>query len=166
MPKALLDNLIHITLRVMFSFIAFLALGLIFMSLIDFPKYEGYILPLQLVKAKPERISRNLWVGGYMDREEMLKFLKRNRIQVVISLLDKDMHHESMLLEYERAFLKRAGVTFISVPIKPLIRSDRNVSKLRYYLMRYKNRRVYVHSYLGRLRTKYVKEVLYAGKSP
>jgi len=78
MPKALLDNLIHITLRVMFSFIAFLALGLIFMSLIDFPKYEGYILPLQLVKAKPERISRNLWVGGYMDREEMLKFLKRN----------------------------------------------------------------------------------------
>ena len=166
MLKALLDSLLHITLRSLFALVAFLALVLIFISFTDFPRYEKYLLPLQFLKAKPERISKNLWVGGYFGEERMLRFLKENRIKVVISLLDRDMYHERQLLEYERKLLRKKGFTFISVPLKPFVKDQKGLKRLRYYLRRYRRKKVYVHSYLGRIRTKYVKEVLNAGKGP
>ena len=164
MLRALLDRLLHITLRSLFALVAFLALLLIFISFTDFPRYERYLLPLQLLKAEPERISENLWAGGYLGEERMLRFLKENGIRVVISLLDREMYHERQLLEHERRFLKKKGFTFISVPLKPFVENERSLKRLRYYLKRYRGKRVYVHSYLGRVRIRYVKEVLNAGK--
>jgi len=164
MLKALLDNFVHLTLRTLFSLVAFMALVLIFLSFTDFPKYERYIFPLQIVKAKPERVSKNVWIGGYMDRDEMLEFLRKHRIGVVISLLDRDMYHERRLIEHERKFLRKAGIIFVSVPVKPLAVSEGSVKRLKFFLRRYKDRRIYVHSYLGRLRVRHVKEVLDAGK--
>ncbi len=164
MLRALLDSLLHITLRSIFALVAFLALLLIFISFTDFPRYERYLLPLQLLKAEPQKVSKNLWVGSYLKDEKMLRFLKENRIKVVISLLDRDMYHERQLLEYERRLLRRRGFTFISVPLKPFVKDQKGLKRLRYYLRRYRRSGVYVHSYLGRIRIRYVKEVLNAGK--
>ncbi len=166
MLRALLDRLLHITLRSIFALVAFLALLLIFISFTDFPRYEKYLFPLQLLKAEPERISKNLWVGGYLGEERMLRFLRENGIKVVISLLDREMYHERQLLEHERRLLRRKGFTFISVPLKPFVKDQKSLKRFRYYLRRYRGKRVYVHSYLGRIRIKYVKEVLNAGKGP
>ena len=166
MFRALLDSLLHITLRSIFALVAFLALLLIFISFTDFPRYERYLLLLQLLKAEPQKVSKNLWVGGYLGDEKMLRFLKENRIKVVISLLDRDMYHERQLLEHERRFLKSRGFTFVSVPLKPFVENERSLKRLRYYLRRYGRNRLYVHSYLGRIRIRYVKEVLNAWKAP
>ncbi len=164
MLRALLDNLLTLTLRTVFSIVALSAAVLIFISFTNFPKYERYLLPLQFLKAEPRKVSRNLWVGSYLGEERMLRFLKENRIKVVISLLDGDMYHERQLLEHERRFLKSRGFTFVSVPLKPFVENERSLKRLRYYLRRYRRQRVYVHSYLGRIRTKYIKEVLNAWK--
>lgn len=160
MLRALLDSLITLTLRVSFVTVALSAAVLILISFTSFPRYERYIFPLQIVKAEPRRVNGNLWVGGYLREEDMLEFLRRNRIKVVISLLDKDMYHENQLLEHEREFLRRNGFTFISVPLKPFVRGEERLNRLRQYLRRYRKEGIYVHSYLGRIRTKYVEELL------
>ncbi len=142
----------------MFGTVAVVSLLVLFLVMIDFPKVEPYLYPVHLLKKKPEKISEYVWIGGYMGDKELIEFLKKNNIKVVISLLSDTMIHEKKLLRKEKRFLERKGIKFYSVPMNPFLKEGRKVRRLRQLLR--KRRKVYIHSYLGRIRTRIVKEVL------
>lgn len=141
-------------LVLMFSFTSFV------LSLIDFPKYERYLLPLQWAKAKPVRLKDNVWVGGYMREEKLIEFLKERRIRVVVIMLDRDMFHEGAIVERERSFLKRKGFRVYFVQFKPFMETENSVEKLSKILKRHRREGIYFHSYLGRVRTRIVRRLV------
>lgn len=150
------------SLRAVFTTVILLTALAFFLTLTDFPKVEPYIYPLQLLKAKPIKVGENLWMGGYMEEKEFLSFLKKNSISVVISLLDWDMLHEKKLLDEEERLLRRVGVKIYSVPMKPFLKEETKLRKVKRIIRLSRGRRIYVHSYLGRVRVNYVKEALNA----
>ncbi len=148
------------SLRILFLTVILLTGLVFFLSITDFPSVEPYIYPLQLLKTKPEKVGKNVWVGCYMQERKFLNFLKKNQIKVVISLLDVDMLHERRLLEREKSVLKEQSIKIYSVPMKPFLKDERKLKKLKRIISLNRRRRIYVHSYLGRIRTAYVREVL------
>ena len=136
------------------------ALFIFVLIAVDFSRVEPYAYPLHLLKEKPYELYPGVWVGGYLHGDELIYFVKSKRINRVISLLNERMYHEKSLVLYERRVLRRIGVRFYSIPMTPFVREPNKLRKVRNIVSRSKG--VYIHSYLGRLRVKYVKEVLNA----
>ncbi len=116
--------------------------------------------PAGLLKAEPRQVSERVWVGPYMDPQELLFFLEENNIKIVISLLDEDLVYERRLFVREYRYLTPLGIRVFTVPIKPFMRDDLKVRQLEALLKVTRPARVYVHSYLGRFRVKLVEEIL------
>ncbi len=149
-----LFKLYDITLRTFFLIVIALFAVAFILTVTDFSKYERYLIPLQLLKADPKKISKGLWVGPYMDPEDLYAFLKENRIKSVVILLDWDMIHERRLTEKEVSFLEKKGIRVYLLPMKPFLEKPEDIRKLKFLVKKLKKRGVYVHSYLGRVRVK------------
>jgi len=148
------------SLRIFFVFILVLASTSLLLSLIDFPKYEKYIFPIQWIKAKPVRLKDNLWIGSYMEERKLLEFLKRHKVNVVVIMLDRDMFHERALVKREMNFLIRKGFKVYFVQLKPFMETRRAIKDISRILKKYRRKGIYFHSYLGRIRTRIVRRIL------
>ncbi len=144
--------------RVLFSLVIILSGAVMTLQFVDFSKVERHMVFLHFLKKKPERLKDNVWIGGFFADREFVSFLKSRNIDMVISLLDVDMKHERELLLREKTLFREFGIKVISVPLKPFIHDSRSVRKLEEILNSYRN--VYIHSYLGRIRTKPVRRLI------
>ncbi len=160
--KRLLLLIYEWTLRIFFLFVILLTFAVFTLSFVDFAEVERHIFFLNFIKAEPQKISENVWIGPYLNEEELLNFIEKNRIEIVISLLDVDMLHERRLVEKEKELLKKnPEILFFSVPIKPFFEQKERIKMLKEILEIHKGKRIYIHSYLGRVRTEYVRRKIY-----
>ncbi len=155
------------SLRLTFAIVILLSASAFLLILVDFPKMDRELTLLSHLKQKPKKVARGLWIGGYhFSDKEFLKFLRKKRIGVVISLLDPDMAHEKELLLQERRLLSSRGIILQNVPIKPFIKDEKKIETARRLIKTWRRRgvNVYIHSYLGRVRVGYLmEEVRYGG---
>ncbi|MDQ7039223.1 MAG: hypothetical protein Q9N26_08560 [Aquificota bacterium] len=156
--RKFLFNLFTNTLRVVFGAVVVASLIILFLVFLDFSRVEPHLYPLQLIKREPYRVGEGVWLGGYFLNEEFVRFLKRHRIRTVVTLLDPDMYHERSLISEEKKVLRRHGIRVVVVPLKPFYRDPKRISRIRSIIRR--GRAVYIHSYLGRVRVKYVEEAI------
>ncbi len=150
-------------LRLTFSLILILSALAFLLVLVDFSYVDENVRFLDHLKRRPQAIAEGVWIGGYFTDERFIRFLKKNKIRVVVSLLDVDMIHERKLYRKEKKILKKLGILLINTPVKPLISGRQRYFFVRKTIRKWRSKgfRIYIHSYLGRFRTERVKEALH-----
>ena len=109
------------------------------------------------MRSEPRKVSERVWVGPYMEPEEMVFFLEERGISVVISLLGRNRLEERLFTE-EYYYLESFGVKVLRVPIDPFLWDENHKRQLRKLIQLTYPAKVYVHSYLGRFRVKLLED--------
>lgn len=118
-------------------------------------------MPVQLERGPITKIDK-FYFGPYPTDEEFIK-LKEAGVQRIISLLDDRIFYEKVLLEKERDIAKRYKIEIINYPMgslfaKQLFTDYESVAKQAVdNAMVHQNKVTYIHCYLGKHRTQYVR---------
>ena len=97
-----------------------------------------------------------LTFGPYPDREQMLQ-LKAQGIDGIIALLNRTVPFEGPLLDQEIANAKEVGIELHVLPMLPWVSENRESLEQARGLLSQRDRRYYVHCYLGRHRTNLIR---------
>lgn len=140
-----------------------LAFILAFLNYFDY--VEPLIKPLHLVQETRLAVSGNVILGNYPRYDDLERLKEKENVKVVISLLDTNLPQEKALFEREKENAARIGIEVVSFPMRyiPTYKSDANrqmVQKLIAFAGEQKGKRLYVHCYLARHRTVFVREVM------
>ncbi len=118
-------------------------------------------MPVQLERGPITKIDK-FYFGPYPTDEEFIK-LKEAGVQRIISLLDDRIFYEKVLLEKERDIAKRYKIEIVNYPMgslfsKQLFTDYEFVAKQAVdNAMVHQNKVTYIHCYLGKHRTQYVR---------
>ena len=135
---------------------AAMMLGIVFWIIIN-----PTSMPVQLERGPISKID-NFYFGPYPTDEEFIK-LKQSGVQRIISLLDDRIFYEKVLLEKERDIAKRYKIEIVNYPMgslfaKQLFTDYESVAKQAVdNAMVHQNKVTYIHCYLGKHRTQYVR---------
>lgn len=131
-------------------------------ALSNFDSFEPYLTPLHRARAPIRSLDGRIQIGPYPHLDEMA-LLKRNGVEVIVSLLDTSLPQEKALAEREAKNARRLGMELRLYPLGYLpVRSERN-RKTREEIIRLlgkDRRKAYLHCYLGRHRVEFVAEGL------
>jgi predicted protein tyrosine phosphatase len=137
----------------------------IFALLTYFDYLEQYLYPLHLLQGEVQELNENILIGPYPHFDEMKRLKKETGITDVISLLNVNLPQERALQMREEKIAKRLGINLYSFPMSYLgINSESNrraVDNLVTLVKRLKDKKIYIHCYLGRHRINVVKNSLY-----
>lgn len=160
--RVIKDILYYLPRLLLFSiFIVYL----IFAFLVYFDYFEKYLYPLHLIQGDVEILSDNILIGPYPHVDELRRLKKTQGITDVISLLNTEMPQEKALYKREEKVAQIVGVSLFSYPMSYFnLNSEGNKKTVDEIVSFIKNmggqRKVYIHCYLGRHRTKVIKERL------
>lgn len=118
-------------------------------------------MPVQLERGPITKID-NFYFGPYPTEEEFIR-LKQSGVQRIISLLDDRIFYEKILLEREKDIAKRYKIELVNYPMgslfaKQLFTDYESVAKKAVDdAMLHQNKVTYIHCYLGKHRTQYVR---------
>jgi|GEM_PF-1202187 hypothetical protein len=138
---------------------------LIFAFLVYFDYFEQYLYPLHLIQGEVEVLSDNILIGPYPHVDELRRLKKTQGITDVISLLNTSLPQEKALYNREERVARIVGVRLYSYPMSYFsLNSEYNrqvMDRIVEFIRRMKaQRKVYIHCYLGRHRTKALKKRL------
>lgn len=140
------------------SYLIRAAMMMVFMSVpaylaaANFALFEPYLLPLHLLKSAQQPVSEYVIVGPYPGPSDLAR-LKQSGVTAVVSLLDPSVVYEKSLLARESEDAPRAGLHFLSVPVR---RSEalwsatnwNSARRLRMLFAAERHEKVYVHGFL------------------
>ncbi len=134
----------------------------LFIALFGFGLYSAFrpeSYPLKFVRGEVRPISKNVVIGPYPDKREWKKLKNHVGVQVLVSLMDPDSRIEGGFVEKERAMARKYGMEFKNFPMDFMhLSDDSNKEQARrlaaYILKTGKDKKFYVHCYLGRHRVK------------
>ena len=135
---------------------------LIVTVLSNFDYFEPFLPPVYLARASMRNYNDRILVGPYPHLEEM-KALKRNGVQIIISLLDTSLPQEMALADREAKNAQRLGLDVRFFPLGYIpVNSEQNRKTRNQViaLVSSNKNKLYIHCYLGRHRANYVAEGL------
>ena len=158
--KKLIKKLLFLLPRVIL--VGIFLFTIIITALSNFDYFEPYLPPVYLARAKARSFNDQIILGPYPHLDEM-EVLKRNGVQILISLLDTALPPEKALAEREAQNAQRLGleVRFFSLGYIPI--NSENNRKMRDQIIAMISRekkKLYIHCYLGRHRVNFVAEGL------
>lgn len=138
---------------------------LVFSFLVYFDYFEQYLYPLHLIQGEVEVLSDNILIGPYPHVDELRRLKKKFGITDVISLLNLNLPQEKALYRREEKVARIVGVNLHSYPLSYFsLNNEHNRHTIDKIIRLIKNtkgkRKFYIHCYLGRHRTKKIKERL------
>jgi len=112
-----------------------------------------------------QTLNENILIGPYPHFDELERLHNKAGVDVVVSLLNVSLPQENALFNREKLIADKIGVKLYSYPMTYLkFRSEQNriaADNLIALINHSKNKKIYIHCYLGRHRVKYIKEKLF-----
>lgn len=162
----LVRNLLFLLPRVLLVGMFLFVLAVTVLS--NFDSFEPYLAPLHMARAPIRPLNGRIQLGPYPHLDEMAR-LKRNGVEVIVSLLDTSLPQEKALAEREAKNARRLGMELQLYPLGYLpVRSERN-RRTRDEIVRLlgkDRRKAYLHCYLGRHRVEFVADGLREHRIP
>lgn len=135
-----------------------LALGFIF-----FDEFEPYLFPLHWLQKHLQVLNDRIILGPCPHRKELIA-LKRSGVNVIVSLLNTNLPPERALYNRLVQRAQKMGFQVVSFPMDfmDLDRASNRQTALRLveFVRRHPEWKFYIHCYLGKHRTEYVKRFL------
>jgi hypothetical protein len=136
----------------------------IFALLTYFDYFEQFLFPLHFVQGDVQKLSENIYIGPYPHFDELKRLQKETGIDVVISLLSQDLPQERALFNRESNIADRLGIKLYNYPMSYFdLRGKHNkqtAAEVTAVIKGLKDKKIYIHCYLGRHRVNLVKNYL------
>jgi protein-tyrosine phosphatase len=158
----MLERVLYITVRLVLLSIFFIYMTVIALSYFDF--FEPYLYPLRFIRGEAPRASEHIILGPYPRYEELERLKKSFGVKIVVSLLNVKLPQEKALYEREKINSEKLGLEVVNYPMGYLyLESESNeelIKRCVAFLRQNRDRTVYIHCYLGRHRTGFVRKRL------
>ncbi|MHB1587006.1 MAG: protein-tyrosine phosphatase family protein [Acidiferrobacteraceae bacterium] len=156
------SNVLRVLLVAIFIFYP-IVLGLDY-----FYVFEPYLYPLHMLQGHIRPVGRHILIGPYPEFVS-LERLHDQGVSVVISLLDPRLIYEKGLVRVEQREERELGMRAYNIPLDSYESptSPRNAAHIREILAlvrRLRNRKIYIHCYLGKHRVAYVANAIRADR--
>jgi hypothetical protein len=126
-----------------------------------FGYFEPYLYPLHFLKGKAEIVSYNVIIGPYPTKKELERLKNKFSVTTVISLFNPSLPQEKSLIEREDKITRELKLKFYNFPLEYVnLKGEHNrkvLSDLLKFLQKNPNEKYYIHCYLGKHRTEFVK---------
>ncbi len=145
------------------SFVALFAFGL-------YSAFRPESYPLKFIRGEVRPLSENLIVGPYPSQREIQRLRDDLGVNVLVSLMDPSSKIEGGFVREEMVLAKKYGMEFRNYPMDFMHLGDKSNKKQAASLVRYilnagdKDKKYYVHCYLGRHRVGMFKETYEASQ--
>ncbi len=127
-----------------------------------FDYFEPYLYPLKFFMGEVEVVNERVLIGPYPHYREMKRLKKRYGVSILVSLLNPKLPQERALLNREKKEAKKLGLKVYSFPLGYFNLNSREnllrVRELKKFLEKHPSEVIYIHCYLGRHRTGFVKK--------
>jgi len=135
-----------------------------YLVLANFATFEPYLFPLHAIQAGERQVTPNVIIGPYPSEARLME-LRRSGVRVVISLLNQNLIYEKPLIVRENALASAFDIEELHAPMDSSEPANSKLNaaalaKVRAFVRRHPNTRVYVHCYLGKHRAQQVANML------
>ncbi len=138
----------------------------ILITTIFFEYFEPYLFPLHLFMSKIEKIDDDIYMGPYPHFENLSELKRKYGVSIIISVLNTKIIIEKSIFEKEKKYAEEMGFELYNLPFEYLnIDGKNNRDKLNDLFeiikkARENHKKIYIHCYLGKHRTGYIKNKL------
>jgi len=158
----MLERILYIMVRLILLFVFFVYMTVVILSYFDY--FEPYLYPLRFVRGEASRATEHIILGPYPRYEELERLRDSFGVKIVVSLLNVKLPQEKALYEREKINSEKLGMEVVNCPMGYLYleteSNEESIKRCVAFLRKNRDRTAYIHCYLGRHRTGFMRKRL------